>query len=55
MTVLTPDHLAAIIELALYRVSDRLKRGDPADVRAAAALRAVGEEMAKIMAEAKTG
>jgi hypothetical protein len=55
MTVLTPDRLATIIELALYRASDRLKKVDPADVRAAAALRAVAEEMAKALAEARTG
>jgi hypothetical protein len=50
---MTPEHVLTVIELALYRVSDRLKampQGRPVSADAVAvALRWVGEEITAIL------
>ena len=49
---MTPDQLALIIELALYRVGDRWRHhGDPDLNRIGNAIREVGEEVGKMLAE----
>lgn len=46
---MTPEQVATAIELALYRVADRLKKSQDENVRAiATAMREVGYELAAI-------
>jgi hypothetical protein len=48
---MTPEQALTIIELALYRVSDRMKYAVPYNEDVVHALREVGEEIATIRAE----
>ena len=49
---MTPEQIATVIELAIYRVGDRWRASDkPDEARVGRAIREIAEEITKLLAD----